>query len=163
MSPSASRITGRTLLLTGIALFLFVFAQAQRPAGAGGKALHSGRANTGRYVLADMLANDLYLLDSHTGQLWRIQGTADRPLGRRAIVYRDEQGKKTPEPDNGGVATKRADRYVFGDVHQNNFYVMDSETGRLWHLQGTASAPGDLVAIGAKAAASGGAGGTSPW
>jgi hypothetical protein len=140
-----SRTTPRVLLLAGVALFLFVFAQAQKPAGGAGKALHSGRTNIGRYVFRDVLANDMYLLDTYTGQLWRVQGTADNPLGKRAIVYRDENGKKTPVPSNGGVATKRADRYVFGDIRQNNFYMLDSETGRLWHLKGTVSKPGDLV------------------
>jgi hypothetical protein len=54
----------------------------------------------GRYVFGQISdsGKDQFMLDTHTGRLWRIAESSDVGTHLRAIPYRDDQGKVTPYP-----------------------------------------------------------------
>ena len=38
-------------------------------------------------------------------------------------------------------------RFVFGDLQNDELFMLDTKTGRLWKLEGNASEPGKLIPI----------------
>lgn len=54
----------------------------------------------GRYVFGQISdsSKDQFMLDTHTGRLWRIGESSDVGTHLRSIPYRDEQGKVSSSP-----------------------------------------------------------------
>jgi hypothetical protein len=54
----------------------------------------------GRFVFGQISdsGKDQYMLDTHTGRLWRIGESSDVGTHLRVIPYKDDQGKTSPYP-----------------------------------------------------------------
>jgi hypothetical protein len=74
------------------------------------KILSSGN---GRYVFGQISdsGKDQFMLDTLTGRLWRIAESGDVGIFLRAVVYRNEDGKYSPVPEEPSKgASKKVER-----------------------------------------------------
>ena len=74
------------------------------------KILSSG---SGRYVFGQISdsGKDQFMLDTLTGRLWRIAESGDMGIFLRAVLYRNEDGKYSPVPEEPSKgASKKVER-----------------------------------------------------
>lgn len=104
-------------------------------------------AEAGRYAFGDVKSNDNYLIDTHTGRLWKNSGTASKPTNFVPVKYVDSNGNLVLQPEETTVVAQYDGRFSFIDINSNDYYMLDIETGRVWKLDGTAAHPKKLVSV----------------
>lgn len=101
----------------------------------------------GRFIFGDEKSNDIYLLDTHTGRLWRNKGSSGSPENFVKIQYIDKSGSLIDQPEETTKAEQYDGRFMFKDIHSNDYYIFDREIGAVWKLGGSIGSPTKLVPV----------------